>query len=182
MPNGQLNLAHSYRALGNYQKAEQAYLQALKLDGKSLPAHLNFADFYRTQGREIQGMELLLRARDLYPDSPMAYFSLGLAQIRASQGDKALTNLQQASLLAPDNSRFAYAYALSLNAQGSGAEAVKVLSRALNPAAPDRDLLFALVTISRDLGRQTQARDFADKLVIAFPEDSAAINLRRSLH
>ena len=181
MPNGQLNLAHSYRALGNYQKAEQAYRHALKLDTKSLPAHLNLADLYRAQGRELQAIDLLLQARALYPGNPMVHFSLGLAHIRASQADKALTNLQQAWSLAPDNSRYAYAYALSLNAGGSGAEAIEVLRKALNPAEPDRDLLFALVTISRDLGRQAQARDFADKLVVAFPRDKAAVNLRRSL-
>ncbi|MGB2359881.1 MAG: hypothetical protein ACPH64_06545, partial [Porticoccaceae bacterium] len=60
-------------------------------------------------------------------------------------------------------------------------EAIEVLRKALNPAEPDRDLLFALVTISRDLGRQAQARDFADKLVVAFPRDKAAVTLRRSL-
>ena len=49
------------------------------------------------------------------------------------------------------------------------------------PQQPDRDLLFSLATMNRDLGRYQQARDFANKLVVAFPQDSAALRLRDSL-
>ena len=45
----------------------------------------------------------------------------------------------------------------------------------------DRDLLFALATINRDLGRLEDARGFAQRLVLAFPEDTAAAQLKRSL-
>ena len=181
MPGGQLNLASAYIAQGQYQEAEKAYIQALKLDSKSLPALLNLADLYRAQGREQLAIERLLQARSGYPDSPEAHHGLGLAQIRSQQPLEALASLQRAMQLAPDNDRYVYIYALALNSQGRGAEAIHILNGALKPAQPNRDMLLALVTISRDMGRSKQARDFADKLVIAFPQDNAAARLRDSL-
>jgi tetratricopeptide (TPR) repeat protein len=181
MPSGQVNLAGAYIAIGQYRKAEKAYLHALKLDSKSLAALLNLADLYRAQNREQLAIEQLLRAQSVYPDSAVAHHSLGLAQVRGQRPLKALANLQRAMQLAPDNSRYVYVYALALNSQGRGAEAITVLSRALNPVQPDRDMLIALVTINRDLGRHNQARDFADKLMVAFPTDSAVARLRNSL-
>lgn len=181
MPGGQLNLASAYIAQGQYQEAEKAYIQALKLDSKSLPALLNLADLYRAQGREQLAIKRLLQARSGYPDSPEAHHGLGLAQIRSQQPLEALVSLQRAMQLAPDNDRYVYIYALALNSQGRGADAIDILDGALKPAQPNRDMLLALVTISRDMGRSKQARDFADKLVIAFPQDNAAARLRDSL-
>ena len=181
MPGGQLNLASAYIAQGQYQEAEKAYIQALKLDSNSLPALLNLADLYRAQGREQLAIERLLQARSGYPYSPEAHHGLGLAQIRSQQPLEALASLQRAMQLAPDNDRYVYIYALALNSQGRGAEAIDILDGALKPAQPNRDMLLALVTISRDMGRSKQARDFADKLVIAFPQDNAAARLRDSL-
>ena len=181
MPNGQLNIASAHIAQGQYAQAQQAYLHALRLDGQSLPALLNLADLYRARGLEQKAMEMLMRARASHPDSAMAHHVLGLAQIRSKQTVKALSSLQQAWQLAPDNSRYAYVYALALNSQDRTLEALEILTQALNPQQPDRDLLFSLATMNRDLGRYQQARDFANKLVVAFPQDSAALRLRDSL-
>ncbi|MDA8735430.1 tetratricopeptide repeat protein, partial [Porticoccaceae bacterium] len=181
MPNGQLNIASAHIAQGQYAQAQQAYLHALRLDGQSLPALLNLADLYRARGLEQKAMEMLMRARASHPDSAMAHHVLGLAQIRSKQTVKALSSLQQALQLAPDNSRYAYVYALTLNSQDRTLEALEILTQALNPQQPDRDLLFSLATMNRDLGRYQQARDFANKLVVAFPQDSAALRLRDSL-
>ena len=181
MPNGQLNIASAHIAQGQYAQAQQAYLHALRLDGQSLPALLNLADLYRARGLEQKAMEMLMRARASHPDSAMAHHVLGLAQIRSKQTVKALSSLQQALQLAPDNSRYAYVYALALNSQDRTLEALEILTQALNPQQPDRDLLFSLATMNRDLGRYQQARDFANKLVVAFPQDSAALRLRDSL-
>ena len=181
MPNGQLKIASAHIAQGQYAQAQQAYLHALRLDGQSLPALLNLADLYRARGLEQKAMEMLMRARASHPDSAMAHHVLGLAQIRSKQTVKALSSLQQALQLAPDNSRYAYVYALALNSQDRTLEALEILTQALNPQQPDRDLLFSLATMNRDLGRYQQARDFANKLVVAFPQDSAALRLRDSL-
>ena len=191
MPNGQLNLAAAYLAQGAYNKAEQAYKHGLKLDSRSVSARLNLADLYRLQGKDQQALKQLLQVQlkspDLEspelesPDNAVVHFSLGLAQIRTQLMSEGLVSLERASQLAPKISRYSYVYGIALNGQGRSKEAVQVMSRALMGDRNDRDLLFALATINRDLGRLEDARGFAQRLVLAFPEDTAAAQLKRSL-
>jgi len=181
MPNGQLNLALAYLAQGSMVKAEQAYGHALKLDPKSIPAMLNLADLYRIQGRQDQALSQLLRAQALSANNATVLFSLGLAQIRSKQLANAMISLKKASTLAPEVTRYSYVYGVALNAQGRSQEAIKVMIDALARDSQNRDLLFALATINRDLGRLEDARGFAQRLVVAFPQDRAALQLHDSL-
>ncbi len=181
MPNGQLNLAAVYLAQDSYQNAEQAYQHALKLDPQSVSARLNLADLYRIQGQETKALKLLLQAQAANANNAAILFSLGLAQYRGKQIASALISLEKASGLAPEISRYSYVYGIALNDQGRSQEAVQVLTRALAGDSQNRDLLFALTTINRDLGRLEDARVFAQRLVSAFPEDLAALQLRDAL-
>jgi predicted CXXCH cytochrome family protein len=181
MPNGQLNLAAVYLAQGSYQNAEQAYQHALKLDPQSVLARLNLADLYRIQGQETKALKQLLQAQAANANNATVLFSLGLAQIRGKQIASALISLEKASGLAPEISRYSYVYGIALNGQGRSQEALQVLTRALTGDSQNRDLLFALTTINRDLGRLEDARIFAQRLVSAFPEDRAALQLRDAL-
>lgn len=181
MPNGQLSLAAVYLAQGAYQKAEQAYKYALRLDAQSVPARLNLADLYRTQGQERQALDQLLQAQQVNPSNATVLFSLGLAQIRGGNSALALVSLEKASRLAPETVRYSYAYGIALNSQGRAREAVQVMTQALQRDNQNRDLLFALATINRDLGELADARSFAQRMVTAFPEDAGAQQLLRSL-
>ena len=181
MPNGQLNLAAVYLAQGAYEKAEQAYENALRLDSQSVPARLNLADLYRGQGQEPRALDQLLQAQQANPSNATVLFSLGLAQIRAGNNAQALVSLEQAAGLAPETVRYSYAYGIALNSQGRAREAVQVMTQALERDNQNRDLLFALATINRDLGKLVEARNFAQRLVTAFPEDAGAQQLLRSL-
>ena len=181
MPNGQLSLAAVYLAQGAYQKAEQAYKYALRLDAQSVPARLNLADLYRTQGQERQALDQLLQAQQVNPSNATVLFSLGLAQIRGGNSALALVSLEKASRLAPETVRYSYAYGIALNSQGRPREAVQVMTQALQRDNQNRDLLFALATINRDLGELADARSFAQRMVTAFPEDAGAQQLLRSL-
>ena len=181
MPNGQLSLAAVYLAQGAYQKAEQAYKYALRLDAQSVPARLNLADLYRTQGQERQALDQLLQAQQVNPSNATVLFSLGLAQIRGGNSALALVSLEKASRLAPETVRYSYAYGIALNSQGRAREAVQVMTQALQRDNQNRDLLFALATINRDLGELADARSYAQRMVTAFPEDAGAQQLLRSL-
>jgi cytochrome c-type biogenesis protein CcmH/NrfG len=90
-------------------------------------------------------------------------------------------SLEQAARLAPQTIRYSYAYGIALNSQGRAREAVQVMTQALQRDSQNRDLLFALATINRDLGKLADASDFAQRLVMAFPEDAGAQQLLQSL-
>ena len=123
----------------------------------------------------------MLRAQALSANNATVLFSLGLAQIRSKQLANAMISLKKASTLAPEVTRYSYVYGVALNAQGRSQEAIKVMIDALARDSQNRDLLFALATINRDLGRLEDARGFAQRLVVAFPQDRAALQLHDSL-
>lgn len=181
MPNGQLNLAAAYLAQNAYQKAEQAYQHALKLDPQSVPARLNLADLYRMQGQETKALGQLLQAQAANANNATVLFSLGLAQVRGKQNASGLISLEKASHLAPEISHYSYVYGIALNGQGRSQEAVRIMTGALARDSQNRNLLFALTTINRDLGRLEDAKGFAQQLVEAFPQDTAALQLHDSL-
>ena len=70
---------------------------------------------------------------------------------------------------------------MALNSAGRTDEAIKTLeaSHARHPA--DRDTLFALVTINRDVGRNAAALAWADRLATIDPSAKALVDqLRQS--
>ena len=79
----------------------------------------------------------------------------------------------------PANARFAYVHAVALNSAGKPHEAIAVLeaSHARHPA--DRDVLFALVTINRDAGRNDAALAWAGRLAAIDPEARALVDQLR---
>lgn len=181
MPMGQLGLAAVYLAQGQPAKAESAYRHALTLDPKSVGALLNLADLYRAQGEEVRALATLTESKALLPGSASVRYSLGLAQIRNQQPTAALASLKDAVELEPKNIRYSYAYALMLNGQGSSLQALEVLEVLLKQAPNNYDLLFAAITISRDLGHLAEARAFAKRLISTFPQDQGAKQLLLTL-
>jgi len=178
-PNGQLQLARAYTALGRHEQADKAYQQALILEPLNAVAINNRADSFRAQGLHQRALELLVAGNKTVPNTPLLLHSLGLAQVRS--GQPALDSLRQAANLAPDNSRYSYIYAIALNGEGKTKQALEVLNRVLVNSPNDRDILIALVTINRDRGDLRQARSFARRLADTFPYDNAAKRLLNSL-
>jgi Flp pilus assembly protein TadD len=76
-----------------------------------------------------------------------------------------------ASEFAPDNTRYAYVYAIALNSIGAGASAMELLENTHKRHPTDRDTLLALVSISRDTGDFATALSHARELVALYPAD-----------
>lgn len=176
---GQLKLAEAYLAQNLYSQANSAHQQALNIDPHNIAAISNYADSLRIQGQEPEALDLLARGNQSVPNNPVLLHALGLAQIRS--GQPALESLRRAAILEPHNSRFNYVYALALNSGGKPDQAIDVLNRALVTSPENRDLLTALATINRDIGKLAKAKYFARRLVEVFPSDARAKQLLQSL-
>src|SRR6185295_4542643 len=112
---------------------------------------------------------LLQQAIAIDPQDAAAHESLGLLAARQGQLPGALTHLQKASELAPDNGHYAYVYAVALNSSGKTAEALAALKQAHQQNPSDFDVLYALATISRDAGDREAALGFARQLMEIAP-------------
>ena len=115
------------------------------------------------------------------PDNADLHHALGLLHVRAKRLDEAIAELSQAMRLAPDNSRYAYVYALALNETGKVEAALEVLADSYKRRPADRDTLIALVTMNRDAGKLTDAQSYARALRIRYPKDPNTAALTRAL-
>ena len=91
------------------------------------------------------------------PDNADVRYALGLYLVRKHDYPEALDLLRRAHELIPDHARYAYVYAVALNSSGAGGEALALLEEAHQQHPADRNVLMALVSITRDNGNFAQA-------------------------
>jgi tetratricopeptide (TPR) repeat protein len=97
--------------------------------------------------------------------------------VRLGRRADALGELREAARLAPNDARFAYVYAVSLNSAGQSAAALAEIDRALLQEPDNHDLLVAAVTFRRDRGDLPGARPYALRLSERYPDDRDAAEL-----
>lgn len=158
-----LNLGALDARLGDATAAEAAYRRAIATDPRFVPASVNLADLYRQLGRDRDG-ETVLRQGLAHSQDPTLYHALGLLLIRAQRRDEALAALATAAAGAPDSPRYAYVYALALDAAGRRADALTALETAHRRATGDRDILAALVSLNEQSGNHAAAQRWAAAL------------------
>jgi predicted CXXCH cytochrome family protein len=171
-PEAHLNLGLLDLRRRQLQEAEEEYRTALRLDSNFVPALVNIADLDRAQGRDDEGAELLKKAMAIEPDNADVRHALGLYLVRRHNYPEALGLLRRAYELVPDNARYAYVYAVALNSSGAAAEALALLEETHRRHPADRNVLMALVSISRDKGDLASALRHARELLILDPTNA----------
>lgn len=180
-PEGRVNLGNFYARRGDPKAAEAEFLAGLKLQPGSDLLSVNLADLYRALGREAETEEVLRRAVAVNPQAAAPHHALALSLIRQRRYDQALAELDRARVLAPDNARYAYVYAVALQSLGRAPEGNAVIAEALRRSPNDVELLtYSLNEALRsgDLGR---ARGHARKLALLRPDDADIARLQTQL-
>jgi tetratricopeptide (TPR) repeat protein len=115
---------------GDVAGARASFDRALRRDDTSLVTLLNYADFHRAQGNDMDAEILLTRAASLYPDSADVHLALGLLRVRQKRTAEAIPEMAKALQIAPDNSNYAYVYAVGLYSTGQVDAAFSILENA----------------------------------------------------
>jgi predicted CXXCH cytochrome family protein len=170
-PEAHLNLGLVKAQHHQLNEAEAEYRIALRLDPKFVPAMVNLADLYRGLGKDKKGTELLRAAIAIEPQNAAIKHSLGLLMVRQHNYGEAIPLLREATVLAPDNARYAYVYAIALNSTGSIAEATALLERTYKQHPTDRTVLMTLITLERDRGDVARALTHAQELDALEPDN-----------
>jgi Flp pilus assembly protein TadD len=113
----------------------------------------------------------------LEPQSGDLYHALGLALTRLQRRTEALEALERAAELSADVPRYRYVLGVALHDAGRTAQALEVLDTAHEAYPGNRELLFALSTISYEQGDLGGAREYALKLQKLVPQDSGVLQL-----
>jgi Flp pilus assembly protein TadD len=151
------------------------------LEPEFTPAYINLSDLYREQGLGAEGIKILSQGITERPDESALHHSLGLALVRQGDTTAALTALQRSVELAPEVARYAYVHGVALNSTGKPEQSISVLEQAHLLHPNDPEILFALATINRDLGRKDIARNWANKLSALNPGNEGVQQLLQSL-
>ena len=153
-PEAQLTIGAFVAARGQYAEAEAAYRAALRLDPTSAPVMVNLADLYRAQGRDSEAEPILRQAIALAPGYAPAHMRWDCCSSAAMTWRTPWWPFRRRSSWRPTIARYVYVYAIALNQHGHPQDALAILKQANARHPADTDILTALATISRDIGRQ----------------------------
>jgi len=176
-PEAHLNLGIVHALRGEPDDARREYETALRLEPDFVPTYVNLADLHRQQGRDDEGERVLREGLARQPRAADLHYALGLLLVRCQRLAEALPALREAATLRLDEPRYAYAYGLALQSAGRLAQADEVLREAVRRFPGDRELLSALVFVSRERGDRAAAIEYARRLVALVPEDPGARQL-----
>jgi tetratricopeptide (TPR) repeat protein len=154
-----------------FQLAANDYRAAMKATLDRPLSAINLAEFESRNGEiEVAG-NYYAHAISIGPRFAAARHAYGLFLVRSGQSDSALSNLEAAAILEPENSRYAYVFGIALNSLDQSDRAIEALSRAHVDFPEDFDIGWALATILRDTGDRASALQVALGMWLQFPNN-----------
>ena len=94
---------HKYARARVYDKAVDAYRQAIKLNPNLAAAYQGLGSVYVNMGRAGDALEPMKAAVRLEPDNARAHLNLGITYANLRRGDEALSELNEAKRLSPND-------------------------------------------------------------------------------
>jgi tetratricopeptide (TPR) repeat protein len=163
-PESLVNLAGLYAQQGQIKKAEQFYKDAISLAPYYTPAYVNLADLYRESSNEVAGEAVLRKALLQIRDKAAIQHALGLLLVRQKKLPEAIEYLRLAAESSTPTDRYVYVYAIALNSSGKSKQALNILELAQHQYPGNTDIIYALLSINKDLGNQKKAQHYENIL------------------
>lgn len=176
-----LNLGTLAIDLGDTALAEQEYRAAVRLSPRFAPAYANLADLQRALGGEAECEQTLRLGLTEAPASAVLEHALGLSLIRQRRLADALPRLKAAAEHDLATARYAYVYAVALEADGRRDEAIDVLKSVAERHPGDVEAGFALTSYLFTAGRLAEAAASAERLAELRPGDAEIERLRSAI-
>ena len=158
----QTALATLYTNLKEYSKAETAYIEALRIQKKYVPAYVNYASFLHKSRRDKEAYTLLTKGLEELGDSAALHHSLGLYYTRHKENIKALESLKIAANLEKNNEIYQYVYAVALS-RTDIKKAINILQDSLAKYTGDLKILYALAYYYKKIGSNEQAKIYQEQ-------------------
>ena len=162
-PEGYLNLAQLYAAMGKLDLAEQYYLTAMKQDERFLPTYNALANLYYQTNRLQQAEQIFSQSLKIDAKQGNTHYSLGLLLAQQKRLPEAEAHLKHATMLLPKNAKVLYNYGLLQQQLGKVSDASYILRKAHHLAPKDIKILYALVMLFAKEEQWDIAYGYAEK-------------------
>jgi tetratricopeptide (TPR) repeat protein len=176
-PGGRYNLGIMYANAGNLDMAVTSYKEALKTDGLFAMAKVNLAMVYNQQGKNDEAEQLFREVLHENPEIKEINNSLALLLAEMGKNEESRKYFIKAAELMPEQPRILYNLALLENSMGNFSVAEKHLLTALNKEPDNFDFLYALCTFYLQQKKNAKAIEYAEQLIIKFPDNPAGNQL-----
>ena len=163
MPTGALQKGVYHLDRNEWQKAEEYFRWAIKLDGYSAPLRHEFAIALSMMGRTNEAIDALKEAIRLEPNEAEYHYKLALAWNEIGRTDKTVSSLVKAVQLYPRHPRAWYNLGLAHNGMNQPEAAIAALLKAESVAPNDPEPPYARATILYGLRRIPEAVEAAQR-------------------
>lgn len=114
-----------YESKGDYDKAENRYLEAIKVSPSSYGAHYGLGEVYMMKKRPYDAINEYLLSLKAMPMSALAHFKLGMAYVEINNADEAIKEFQTSIKVVPGQFPSYYGLAVAYEKKGIQDEATK---------------------------------------------------------
>jgi tetratricopeptide (TPR) repeat protein len=159
------------------EDARNAYLKAIEVDPKHLPAYLSLARLQQQCEDHAGAAATCEKAVQIAPDNAGLWFELGMCQCRAKNWPAAVLALRRANELEPANRQYTTTLGFTLARAGMYSDSFFVLARQFGEAKAHSDLARML----HHLNQPALAREQAALALAKDPSESAARTLLAAL-
>ncbi|MBS9463490.1 tetratricopeptide repeat protein [Flagellimonas sp. 389] len=168
-PGGQARKAAFYQKKGDLDRAREAYLKALSIDGNNNTIRSNLANLYYHLGETGNAEKTFREVIKQEPEFGFTYYSLALLLAELKRTDEAILQMEQAHKLMPQNIRVIYNLGLLYQKKGRNKEAEKILVGGLELEPEHEELLYALAYHYIVQGQKQKAVKLTDKIIRLYP-------------
>lgn len=176
--------AYYYQSVGELDKTEQAYREAINSSDATGDSYNNFGAFLCQQGKYAESEKMFLKAveQPLYTRSASTYENLGICSRKAGQVSKAQKYFAMALKYDPRRRTSLIELTEIDYEQGRFAEAREQLSRYHRVAAESAGSLALGIKIEQGLKDEEAVKRFGILLLAKFPQSVQAKEYRASMH
>ena len=164
----------SYYESGEFEKAIEAYKQAIKLRPDSQESYYHLGMAYSSMGRYKEAIEAYNNAIRIKPDYAAAYYNLGHAHSNLNQYDKAIRVFRQAIQYDPNNVEIYLALGDAYSGSGQENKAVAAFEAAIRREPGNAYTYYKLGLFYFPHGPHARAVDAFSQAIIRDPRHAEA--------
>ena len=158
-------LGNSYRELGLFELAADAYEYALAIDKKAFHVYFDLAGVQEAMGHAGEAVTTLLRGLDFTEQRSSVYRAAAYIHVRAGNPDMALFYFRKAVEDSPDDAEALASLAMAYAVTNEMDAAYPLIKRALR-LAPDNSEVLCMAAIIYDTAENVEAAsDYYERMV-----------------